>query len=78
MLAKSKKYKSFKPYYQDLGGLTLIRGTGVKYDKRYSRSAFKTILRKMGGQWASLPGSPYGQPIKPFKKVWKQYTKYIK
>ena len=34
---------------------------------------FTAALRKLNGVWASLPGSPYGQPTHSTAKLWLVY-----
>lgn len=50
----------FSPASQDAAAIELIRGRGALADVRAGR--FESALRKVGAEWASLPGSPYGQP----------------
>lgn len=54
--------ESFDPTMQDVGAVFLIRRRGALNDVREGR--FDEAVRKCGKEWASLPGSPYGQPTK--------------
>jgi muramidase (phage lysozyme) len=77
-LAQQRGYSSFQPHFQDLAGLHLTRQVGVDYDKRYSKSQFRTVMRKMSGKWASLPGSTSGQRQLTFLEAWTKYISYLK
>jgi muramidase (phage lysozyme) len=50
----------FSPASQDLGALGRIAARGALDDVIAGR--FTSAISKMGKEWASLPGSPYGQP----------------
>ncbi len=50
----------FSPDSQDAGAVQLIRDRGALADVRAGR--FESALKKVAAVWASLPGSPYGQP----------------
>ncbi len=51
----------FSPSNQDLGALGRIAARGALDDVINGR--FYIAIQKMGKEWASLPGSPYGQPV---------------
>lgn len=50
----------FSPDSQDAAAVELIRQRGALGDVRAGR--FDIAIRKVATIWASLPGSPYGQP----------------
>lgn len=50
----------FTPQSQDVAALALVRRRGALADLREGR--FDTFVEKCAREWASLPGSPYGQP----------------
>lgn len=50
----------FSPQSQDIAAVALIRRRGALADVRAGR--FDDAIAKLGKEWASLPGSPYGQP----------------
>lgn len=50
----------FSPASQDIGAVMLIKRRGALADVLAGR--FETAVRKCNKEWASLPGSPYGQP----------------
>jgi len=50
----------FSPQSQDIAAVALIRRRGALADVRAGR--FEDAVAKCAKEWASLPGSPYGQP----------------
>jgi lysozyme len=50
----------FSPASQDVAAVALIKGRGALADVIAGR--FDTAIAKCNKEWASLPGSPYGQP----------------
>jgi muramidase (phage lysozyme) len=71
--------RDFGKANQDKGGLYLARNRGVtNYNQAWSRTDFSNAIRKLGKEWASLPGSPYGQPVKTMDELWREYQKYLK
>lgn len=67
-------FSDFSPSSQDLGAVALIRGRGALKDVEEGR--FETALRKCNPEWASLPGSPHGQPTKTLefcKQIYEQH-----
>jgi len=50
----------FSPQSQDVAAVALIRRRGALADVREGR--FEDAVAKCAKEWASLPGSPYGQP----------------
>lgn len=52
--------KDFSPASQDLAALGRIAARGALDDAIAGR--LESALRKIAREWASLPGSPYGQP----------------
>jgi muramidase (phage lysozyme) len=65
----------FTPPSQEKAVLEIIRRGGAY--KLVSKSSvyanFTAALGKLNGTWASLPGSPYGQPTHSTAKLWKFY-----
>jgi len=55
----------FTPASQDLGALGRIAARGALNDVINGR--FEAAVRKCGKEWASLPYSPYGQPVQTFE-----------
>jgi muramidase (phage lysozyme) len=52
---------SFTPVMQDLAAVGRIAARGALDDVKAGR--FEQAIRKCNREWASLPGSPYGQPV---------------
>lgn len=64
---------------QDKGGLYLARNRGVtNTTQRLDKAAFSTAVLKLGKEWASMPGSPYGQPTHTVDELWGEYQKYLR
>lgn len=59
----------FSPASQDLAAAWLIRRRGALADVFAGR--FEAAIKKCALEWASLPGSPYGQPVKTLAQVQK-------
>lgn len=57
----------FSPASQDEAAARLIRRRGALSDVYAGR--FEAAIRKCAKEWASLPGSPYGQPVRTFDQV---------
>ncbi|KGH20756.1 glycoside hydrolase family 104 protein [Comamonas thiooxydans] len=52
---------SFSPANQDKGAVGRIAARGALEDIKAGR--FETAIKKIAWEWASMPGSPYGQPV---------------
>ena len=66
-LVKQWGFKDFSPHSQDLGAIALILGRKALDDVIAGR--FDDAVRKCNKEWASLPGSPYGQPTTTLAKA---------
>jgi muramidase (phage lysozyme) len=53
--------RDFSPANQDLGAVGRIAARGALEDAKAGR--INVALRKIAKEWASMPGSPYGQPV---------------
>lgn len=53
--------KGFNPAHQNIGAVGRIAARGALEDIKAGR--FETALKKISWEWASMPGSPYGQPV---------------
>lgn len=62
----------FSPASQDAAAVYLIRRRGALADVRAGR--FDQAVAKCAKEWASLPGSPYGQPVKTLNQVRAAYA----
>lgn len=68
------KFPDFSPSSQDLAAIALIRGRKALEDVVEGR--FDIAIKKCALEWASLPGSPYGQPTKTLdfcKQIYEQH-----
>lgn len=70
-LVKQYGFKDFSPESQDLGAVALIKGRKALDDVIAGR--FDVAVMKCNKEWASLPGSPYGQPVVTIKKAREVY-----
>lgn len=68
------KLPDFSPSSQDIGAVYLVRRRGALADVRAGR--FDGAIAKCGREWASLPGSPYGQPRKSLEHVRAVYVQH--
>lgn len=59
--------KDFTPETQDKAAIQLIKNAGAYND--VINGNFETAIKKTNKIWASLPGSPYGQPTFTIKKA---------
>jgi len=75
-LAKELALPDFTPPNQEKAALELIRRSGayklVAGSAKYAN--FSKAITKLNPIWASLPGSPYGQPTHTMKRLWEVYT----
>ncbi|HAH31237.1 MAG TPA: hypothetical protein DCL44_02865 [Elusimicrobia bacterium] len=74
-LAPDMGISDFTPPSQDKAGLELVRRAGA-YNlvlKSNTYANFSAAVRKLNMIWASLPGSPYGQPTHSMSALWKAY-----
>lgn len=51
----------FTPASQDMAAVGLLAKRGALADAKAGR--FDAAIAKIGKEWASMPGSPYGQPV---------------
>jgi muramidase (phage lysozyme) len=57
----------FSPRSQDLAALGRIAARGALEDAKAGR--FEIAIKKIAREWASMPGSPYGQPVISWDKA---------
>ncbi len=62
----------FSPANQDLAAVELIREKGALED--VIAGNFSAAIAKVNKVWASLPGSPYGQPVKTLAELQTVYS----
>lgn len=70
-LVKQYGFADFGPKNQDLGAVALIAGRGALADVIAGR--FEQAVIKCNREWASLPGSPYGQPVVTMARARAEY-----
>lgn len=70
-LVKQYGFADFTPANQDLGAVALIHGRKALQDVIAGR--FEDAVRKCNREWASLPGSPYGQPVVTMARARQEY-----
>lgn len=73
-LVKQYKFPDFSPQNQDLGAVALIAGRKALDDVLAGR--IHEAIRKCAAEWASLPGSTYGQPTQALKTALEVFTAY--
>jgi muramidase (phage lysozyme) len=66
-------FPDFSPQCQDEGAIALIAGRGALDDVIAGR--LETAIAKCCKEWASLPGSPYGQPTRSMEQALDTYAK---
>jgi len=71
---KAMGLKDFSPRSQDIAAVYLINRRGALDDVIMGR--FESAVRKCAHEWASLPGSPYGQPTKTITQARAVYEQY--
>jgi len=70
--AKALALPDFSPDSQDLAAVFLIRRRGALPDALAGR--LDAAIAKCAKEWASLPGSPYGQPTRTLKQAHATYA----
>lgn len=68
------KLPDFSAPSQDLAAAFLIRRRGALADVLAGR--VEAAIKKCAKEWASLPGSPYGQPTRSLKQALATYSAY--
>lgn len=66
-MAAKYSLEDFSPGNQDIAAAGLIKRRGALGDVIAGR--FRTAIEKCANEWASLPGSPYGQPTLSMAKA---------
>lgn len=66
----------FGPASQDTAALRLVRNRGVtSVDTIDTYAEFTDAIYRLNLEWASLPGSPYGQPTHPMSTLWTEFRR---
>lgn len=68
---ESLNLPDFSPINQDIGAIELIRRRGALEDVQSGN--FESAVNKVALEWASMPGSPYGQPTKTMDELREVY-----
>lgn len=74
-LAKQYGFTDFSPETQDKAAIILIKQAGA-YDM-VKRGDIQGAISKTNKVWASLPGSPYGQPVITMDSALNRYNHYL-
>ena len=74
-IRRNIRLDSFAPYFQDKAGvyLTEVRRGVRNHSLRLNKSQFSNVMYKLRYEWASLPYSPYGQPVHSLDGLWRVY-----
>lgn len=72
--AKALSLPDFSPESQDLAAVYLIKRRGALDDVIAGR--LDEAVKKCAKEWASLPGSPYGQPTRTLEQAHATYFEY--
>ena len=74
----SKHLGNFNPQSQDSAAEFLMDIRGVKNARAaLDYGDFSRAIYKLNLEWASLPGSPYGQPTKNMDQLWQKYSSQL-
>jgi muramidase (phage lysozyme) len=67
--------RDFSPQSQDKGAIQLLKDIGAYrwLVAGASYQNFSNAVYESNTTWASLPGSPYGQPTKPMSAIWEHF-----
>lgn len=73
-IVKQISLPDFSPAMQDVAAVYLIRGRGALGD--VLAGEIPEAIRKCALEWASLPGSPYGQPTRTLSRALEVYRQW--
>ena len=73
-LVKQYGFADFSPAAQDMAAVALIAGRGALADAMAGRC--QAAITKCNREWASLPGSPYGQPMRSMAQALATFAEY--
>lgn len=79
-VAKARGYATFEPENQERAAAYLIasvRRVTVPADRALTSSEFSNAITMLSGEWASLPGSKYGQPTKTMTYLRGKYCEIL-
>ncbi|MGC2310378.1 MAG: glycoside hydrolase family 104 protein [Candidatus Babeliaceae bacterium] len=66
----------FGPVNQDLAAIELMRESDAV--DTLLKGDFKQALERVNKVWASLPGAPYGQPVRAYEELEKVYKQRLR
>lgn len=69
------KATDFGPYAQDRGALVLLSDRKALDDIKSNK--LEKAIERVRNLWASLPGSPYGQPTRTMHELWAFYIERL-
>ena len=72
-VAKRLELTDFRPHSQDSAAIFLIKERGIDPDRQIKKDSWPEVMKALGKEWASLPGSPYGQRTITLEESWKLY-----
>lgn len=77
---KGLGYPTFRPDDQDRAGVKLVLRRGVKLptDRALTATELSNALSKLSYEWASLPPSRYGQPVKSASQIRAEYCRHAR
>ena len=67
--AESAGVKNFKPLSQDKVAVKILEDEGALELLFEEPMILEAVIAKINRVWASLPGSPYGQPTRSFEEL---------
>ena len=73
-LVRQYGFANFEPKTQDIAAVALIDGRRALDDVIAGR--LEVAIAKCAREWASLPGSPYGQPVKTLAQALATYAEH--
>ena len=78
-VSRGANLRSFEPENQEKAAAWSIRHRGVTVptSTQLTRAQFSVAMRKLSLEWASLPGSPYGQPRRTEASLWAEYCEAL-
>ena len=76
-LAIAHGIRDFSPESQDYGAALKIKQRGSSVASIVDYDTFLRAAKGVNLEWASMPGSPYGQPVKNGRKLYSVYTQAL-
>lgn len=71
----AERLPDFSPRSQDRAAKILLWRRGVNNaDRQLTYQEFQRAVTKIKAEWASMPGSQYGQPTRTMAELWRVYS----